>query len=435
MNIKQKLSNIKSDLYIRFFLSLSDKTYIDYQRRFLTRTLRNAQRDVPFYNKILKGIEINKNNCFEILSRLPIIDKNVIRLVDKDIYANYVDENWKSWHNTGGSTGSPLHFPTHGNSRWCLDGESFCQAWLYMQMSGSYKLRISSVDGRRVDESKLNQNIYWGTNELNFPYGITHYSTIYLNSDTFPYYLKHLNDEKPVILRGYPSGIYELAKLIEESQSTLDFKIKAIYLTSENILDYQVALIERVFDCKVWGQYGHSEASIFAVKRPHQDSYECHPLYGYVEVIGENGEHVQQGEVGEIVVTGFQYAALPFIRYRTGDLAEYGGIKNGYVILNKLLGRSGDYIIDKNGQKIYLVGFIFGGHLKAFNHINNWQIIQDEPGKLTLIVVKGNDYARVTEKELFDFFASKGFEINILYTSAIKKTARGKQPFMLQNIK
>lgn len=435
MNIKQKFSYIKSDLYIRFFLSLSDKTYIDYQRRFLTRTLRNAQRDVPFYNKILKGIDINKNNCFEILSKLPIIDKNVIRLVDKDIYANYVDENWKSWHNTGGSTGSPLHFPTHGNSRWCLDGEAFCQAWLYKQMAGSYKLKISSVDGSRVDETKLNQNIYWRINDSNFPYGITHYSTIYLNPCSFPYYLNHLNDEKPDILRGYPSGIYELAKLIEESNASLSFKLKAIYLTSENILDYQVKLIEKVFGCKVWGQYGHSEASIFAIRRPDQESYECHPLYGYIEIIGNDGEHVQQGDIGEIVVTGFQYAALPFIRYRTGDLAEYGGTKDGYVILNRLLGRSGDYIVQKNGQKIYLVGFIFGGHLKAFNHINNWQITQNVPGVLILTIVKGINYTDDTEFELVNFFSSKEFEVEINYTSTIDKTTRGKQPFMIQNIK
>lgn len=54
-----------------------------------------------------------------------------------------------------------------------------------------------------------------------------------------------------------------------------------------------------------------------------------------------------------VVVTGFQYCACPFIRYKTGDLDEYGGVRNGVVILNKLLGRSNNYIVDNQGKQIF----------------------------------------------------------------------------------
>lgn len=434
MNIKSFLYRIKSECYIYFFLKLPKNKYITFQRKFLARTLRKAKKDVNYYKQLLSGKVINTNNCTSILQELPIIDKKIIRTEGSNIFADYVNDNWRAWHNTGGSTGSPLNFPIGGNSPFCLNGELFCQAWLYKLMAGSYHLKISSIDGRRVNDSDLANNIFWGKNNSNFPYGKTHYSTLYLTPDTFPYYLKHINFEKPAILRGYPSGIYEFAKLLDKSGYKLDFKLKAIYLTSENILDYQVSFIEKAFDCKVWGQYGHSEASIFAIMHPGQESYICNPLYGYVEVIGEDGKHVNKGQAGEIVVTGFQYSALPFIRYRTGDLAVYGGSKDGFVVLNKLLGRSGDYIIDKNGQKIYLVGFIFGGHLKAFNDISNWQITQNEPGKLTLKIVKGQNYTTNTEKDIMTFFGAKYFDVNILYVDQIEKTSRGKQPFMIQNL-
>lgn len=61
------------------------------------------------------------------------------------------------------------------------------------------------------------------------------------------------------------------------------------------------------------------------------------------------------------MVTGFVEYGLPFIRYKTGDLAIYGGeTELGETILTKLLGREVDCIYNKGGKKIYLVGFIFG---------------------------------------------------------------------------
>lgn len=126
---------------------------------------------------------------------------------------------------------------------------------------------------------------------------------------------------------------------------------------------------------------------------------------------------------------------MPFIRYRTGDIAEFGGTRNGIVILKQLLGRSRDYIINKSGEKVFLVGLIFGGHLKAFNVIDGWQIIQNVPGLLSVNIKKSHSYTTDTEKEIIRLFASKDFNITIKYVDAIPKTIRGKQQFLIQNIR
>lgn len=41
---------------------------------------------------------------------------------------------------------------------------------------------------------------------------------------------------------------------------------------------------------------------------------------GFVEIIGENGEPVPDGEPGELVFTHFQTTGMPLIRFRTGDI-------------------------------------------------------------------------------------------------------------------
>ena len=96
-------------------------------------------------------------------------------------------------------------------------------------------------------------------------------------------------------------------------------------------------------------------------KNPADEVYYCSPIYGYTEVVDQKGQHVNIGEQGEVVVTGFVEYGLPFIRYKTGDLAIYGGeTELGETILTKLLGREVDCIYNKGGKKIYLVGLSLG---------------------------------------------------------------------------
>lgn len=125
-----------------------------------------------------------------------------------------------------------------------------------------------------------------------------------------------------------------------------------------------------------------------------------------------------------------------FIRYKTGDLAIYGGeTELGETILTKLLGREVDCIYNKGGKKIYLVGFIFGGHIRAFNYIQTWQLHQYEVGKVEMYIVKAREYSDNVEKEIVNLFVCNGFELIIHYVDFIEKTNRGKQRFLIQELK
>lgn len=110
---KKLISWCKNQLQIHYYLNLSPEQISVAQRKFLVRTLSNAALDVPFYKKLLNGKKVDISNCFALLYSLPIVSKSDLRN-DKSRIASYVDNSWKSWHNTGGSTGQPLHFPTGG---------------------------------------------------------------------------------------------------------------------------------------------------------------------------------------------------------------------------------------------------------------------------------------------------------------------------------
>lgn len=188
---------------------------------------------------------------------------------------------------------------------------------LYLQMGYKIGDSIVCVSGERISDEDIACNIYWeeGTN---FPWGKVHFSTLHLNPETIGFYWDKLLEVKPKFMRGYPSGILELCKLAQKYGLSPLFKMKGIYLTSENFTQDEKNFISDFFHCPVYGQYGHTESSIFAVQKPDSDAYYTNPLYGYTEVLDESGKQVGIGECGEIVVTGFIEYGLPLSDTKLG---------------------------------------------------------------------------------------------------------------------
>lgn len=430
--MKRCISIVRIDILANW-VSLRRKKWFELQKRELAFFLHYIKDNSLFFQDRIPNT-ISKDNCIDILKLLPVTNKQTIRENGFNYYSKEINEQWPNWLNTGGSTGTPFKFPSLIKGNY----EGICQRLLYREMGskGSLLDLIVSVDGTRISEELQQKNIYWQKEAFSFPFGKYCLSTIYMNQSTLPYYVSFLNTIKPSILRGYPSGIVELARFIESQCCRVEFKLKGIYLTSESFDKETEEIIAKVFNCKVYGQYGHTEGSIFAVKYPDKEEYLTSPLYGFTEILDENNNHVKLGETGRIVVTGFSHHGTPFVRYDTGDLGCYGGVmKDGSFIIKSLMGRTIDYVINTKNEKIFLVGFIFGGHLKAFNHINKWQIEQSEKGRITLRIVKGEGFGKSNEEEILRLFASKDIVVDIVYVEAIERTIRGKEKFLIQNIR
>ncbi len=394
----------------------------------LFKTLSNAQVNVPYYRKLMKNMRLDKRNIISDLGQMPVLTKEIIRLHDKEMFSEKFNEEFKYWMNTGGSTGEPLKFPVSANF------ELLHQKCLYHLMGRVENDVIVSVDGSRISKDLIDNNTFWLVSNDNLPYGSVHYSTLFMNDENLSYYINHLNKLKPALMRGYPSGIEKIAKYIITNRISLEFNLKGIYLTSEFFDNSNAQLLRKAFNCPVYGQYGHSEVSIFAFTLADSLEYFCSPLYGYTEVLDENGNHVKPDESGEIVVTGYSNKVMPFVRYRTGDIAIYGGTTNGVVKLKSLQGRSVDYIINSDLKKVYLTGLIFGGHLKSFEKIKLWQIEQNEPGYVRITIVKETEYTEIHENEIVQLFLNAGFKSQVFYVNDIPLTDRGKRKFLIQNI-
>lgn len=61
--------------------------------------------------------------------------------------------------------------------------------------------------------------------------------------------------------------------------------------------------------------------------------------------------------------------------------------------------------------------------------------IKYEVGKVEMYIVKAREYSDNVEKEIVNLFVCNGFELIIHYVDFIEKTNRGKQRFLIQELK
>lgn len=363
----------------------------------------------------------------ESLQEYPFLTKDLIREHPEWFQGKYDRYLPIQSFSTSGSTGAPLafritpnHDPVHQRMLWKIMG---------------YKKgdKIVLVNGSMLPEEKIEKKIFYRfLSERQMPYGGYELSCLYLTEKTAEDYFRFLDEIRPAFIRGYSHAIFRLAQHARKLNKKFDFPVKGIQLTSEKAFDYQVEFIEEVFQTKVYMQYGHSEACVFAYTRADDRRYRCSPLYGHVEVLDDQGRPVKVGETGEVVVTSYSNYAMPFIRYRTGDLAEYGGKDGSVVLLNDVQGRKQEVIYTKSKEAMTKVGFVTK---KAYSHMVKWRIVQYEYGKLIFRIVKGPDYGPEDEEEIKRVYERNGeFEVAFEYVEDIPLSKRGKTILIEQHL-
>lgn len=399
-----------------------------FQNKALQSTI-NSALNTEYYNRLQKEGVLTKNPTllnFPIVSKVEM--KNEVKgFINKNIFIPH------SKFNTGGSTGEPFDFYNAYHSKQL---EYAHQYFFYKRLGYKRGDVIASIDGVSIDEKSRLNNVFWKNKFINFPFGSLKLSATNLTNKNAIYYIEKLANEKPAFIRGYPSAISLISDVIIKNGLQYKFSfVKGIMLTSENIDERQIELAKKAFGCTILPQYGMTETCAFGFTNPNELKYYCSPYYGITEIIDKNGNHVEKGEIGEIILTSFGNLYQPFVRYRTGDLAEYGGETNGFVILNKIIGRAQDYLVDTDFQKIMLVGLIFGAHTHVFGAIKMWQIIQSKQGEIEIKIDPLDNWDKGCENELREVLnANNKIKINFIYTNNFELTKAGKRKFMVQKL-
>jgi phenylacetate-CoA ligase len=386
--------------------SFSSERIKEFQLAQLKQILIHAYKNVPYYQRLFNEISFDPSRFsdFEQVGRIPFLTREIIRENFDKLISTKKVKNGYYVGSTGGSSSIPLKF--------LLDYDSIFKenAFIYYYRKKiGYSFKDKLVTFRQHEYgSKL-----WKFNPM---YNELIFFPIKLSKNTIGDYARKINDFKPQYLNGYLSAIWYFAKLLEEYNIKLNFKIKGIFLISENADDKQRHFIEQFFDVKSITFYGHSERCVIA-EEIEQNRYIFDPFYGYTEKILKSDNNYT------IVGTGFINYIMPFIRYKTDDTCspddQYYSIEGKRKSNVGLSGINNEFIASTALELDDPV----------FSKITTYQFIQNEKGKADLFIIVSKDF-KIQEmgliKKEIDRQTKGVIEINIKIVDNLILSPRGK---------
>lgn len=391
----------------------------------LSTLMEHAVAHVPFY----RSVPLESPGNLQI-SDFPVIDKHLIRERLEDFLTGPGFRRRKA--TSGGSTGQPFLFYMDRFITRHVEKAFIFDQWKrvgYRFGDPIFNLRgRTPAPGRFVHHDRL-FNIYFA-------------SSFTLARETIGAYVSAINTIRPRFMHGYPSTMYQLASLVEVSGQKLHAAPVAVFCGSEKLFAYQRAKIEAVFGCRVYHWYGHSECLALGGGCEYSDTLHLYPQYGYTELI-PSGIHDELGrELHEIVATGFNNPVMPLIRYRTGDYAvpavsQTCRCGRNYLLIDEVVGRQQEFIVDATGALISATSLIFGQHYAAFNGLDSIKLHQQRPGEIDVIVVKGSgfreDEFNRMQEQMHELIGGR-FIIRYLFADQADTTAIGKARLVEQEL-
>jgi phenylacetate-CoA ligase len=360
------------------------------------------------------------------LEKLPFISKEIVL---KSFDRMIVSKSGADYITTGGTSGKPLGFYINKNRKgfeWFWMTNNWGKAGFSM-MDYRAVLRNHKLNGKESKVDSLLREIQ--------------YNNFSLTKEYLDIILADINNRNIRFLHAYPSAAFILANTIKKLKSKTS--LKTFLCGSENIFPFQKQLIQDELNIRMYTWYGHSEKLILAGENGACENYHSIPFYGYSEIIDENNKRIEKkGLTGELVGTGFMNTKMPFIRYQTGDFAEYVGESCpdcGHIGLTfkKVQGRwKGDRIYKSDNTIITTTALNL--HNNVYNFIQNIQYVQEEKGILEVRVIPEKNYtSSIREKILSEISMKVGgnLQINLVEVDSVEYSAINKFQLLIQKVK
>jgi phenylacetate-CoA ligase len=393
--------------------------------------LHHAANYSPFYQRAFARAAFRPEELRDLdhLQNCPMTEKrDLIDHVDEMASAN-VKRSKRLYMTTGGSTGIPVGFYLEkGVSR--PKEQAFLEAmW---RRAGYFKgARVAVIRGHVTSEEARGRIAeYDATRDWLM------LSSYHLTVERLPEYLEALERFKPDLLHAYPSAALQLAEFLQRANQTWRVPIRGLLAGSERLTIPQKRLLERVFKCRVYRWYGHSERVVLAGEGCNAELYYFWPTYGYVEFGPPNDEGLC-----EVIGTSFHNLAMPLIRYRTGDYVRLadprtdGELEFPWPAVADIAGRGHEFLISATGRRISLTAFNM--HDDVFDGLHALQFYQEEPGVAELRYIAGAhfDSSRLPEiQQRVQRKLGHDFVLHLREVTEVEKTPRGKHKWLVTKI-
>ncbi len=417
-NIKTNLKNLERSQWWSY--EQLEKLQIEKLRALMEHSYKN----VPYYRDIFNKINLRPQDIKsqEDLSKLPMLTKSIARQNLSGLLARNLSKNQMMETYTSGSTGEPFKYYLDKNAYSELWGAVY-RAWRWAGYElGNKYAKISLYP--RDEISKKVQDFFLRCKYI---------CAVNITDDALIKHIKSLEQFKPSVIRGYPSMLYLMASNMEYS----NIRPKGVITSGEILLPNYKKEIERKFGCKVFDQYG-GEGMPIAFQCKEHSGYHIAMENVIVECLKDN-EPVREGEMGEIVITNLNNYAMPFIRYKIGDMGVMSDCEcscgRNLPLMKEIRGRDTDIIKTINGR--YLTVFFFNLLFQDILGVDQYQIVQNSLDWLVVKIVTNPQFT-LSDFELIKNSIQKeagsDVEINIEYVDTIPLEKSNKRRFVISKL-
>ena len=380
-----------------------------FQEELLHEALVYLKDNSPYYQRMFKsyGINIEKICHIEDLVKIPFTEKKDLQLFNDEFLccpkAKIID-----YITTSGTLGDPVTFGCTEKDLQRLafnEKKSFECAGVH---PGNIVQLMTTLDKRFM----AGLAYFLGLRELGA-------SVIRVGNGIPELQWDTIRRIKPDTIMCVPSFILKLIQYAEEHN--IDYKnssIRRIIGIGEGLRDQNFDLnllgrkIKEKWDVQLFATYSSTEMGATFSECEYGLGGHVHPELIIVEIIGEDGLPVPDGQPGEIVVTTLGVEGMPLLRFRTGDIAakiveQCKCGRNSYR-LTPLVGRKNN-MIKLKGTTLYPPAI--NDVLDNTDYVENYviEVRQSEAGTDDVVVKIGLKYQPEFDvvKELKDSFRSR----------------------------
>ena len=395
----------------------------DYRVRRLKAFLQTAQSDVPHYRDAWRAIGFDAGRMSELedVQRLPFLTRETIQESRPSLESSKHRGRTQLVY-TGGSTGVPVGILADTSRAAFSEAARIrCQRWFGVDI-GDPEVVVwgSPIELGRQDRLRSVRDALLNTHLI---------SAFNWTEENVVRALKTIASRRPSRMYGYAQSIAYLAQRADDMAFSLT-PAKVIFVTAEPLYDFQRERIRKTLGESVAAEYGARDAGLIGQECP-EGTLHINAEGVLVEIVDDDGAVVPDGESGEIVITNWDTPAMPFIRYRTGDVGavDTTSCPCGVSLpaLKDVTGRMSDFLHGADGRRIHPLGAIYV--LREMPMLKQFRIVQHSLSSLELQLVaraplKSSD--RDTIQRKFEALLGSSVDIRYSLVDSIPSTASGK---------
>jgi phenylacetate-CoA ligase len=384
----------------------------------LRHVVRGAAH-TPFYRDRFRsvGFDPASDFTFDDVARIPILERTDVIDHAESMRTGLVAAHQLRRDSTGGSTGIPLAYWSGPEERgWRLSGQH-----VFLEGIGIPRWASTAfLWGHHIDKAERDS---WRDRVRDALTSRRWFDCFRMSPEVLLDYHRELTRFRPACLVAYASALDALASVLIENGLTATYPTARLVTGAEKLWPAQRERIERAFPVPVHERYGSRELGQIAGQHDPSRTLDLDVDWANVLVEPEGPSGVEP-----IIVTKLHADAMPFIRYRIGDVARFpAGSQPGHPVfhLEDVLGRSVDGLHTPDGRWLNGLGI---PHLLKDFAIREFQVLQHADFSVQVFLVPASGYTAAEGDRVLGILAGNlpGLSFRIEAVPDIPRSGSGK---------